>query len=203
MEVTKTGSGEASALQGIAARAFSDLAAAVKEAGPLAGDLAEAAKMVAEAILSGGTVYLCGNGGSAAEAQHFAAEFVGRFLIERPGLPAAALSADTSKLTAIGNDYGFDLVFERQIRALGRPGDVLWGLSTSGTSPNVVKALAAAREKGLKTLFFCGNEARPGSADIVIPCPGRETPRVQEIHLLFGHLICQMVDEILAGGGKG
>jgi D-sedoheptulose 7-phosphate isomerase len=188
----------------LAGRAFGDLIEAVGAAGPLAGLLSEAAQLIAGSLAKGGVLYLCGNGGSAAEAQHLAAEFVGRFLIERPGLAALALSTDTSKLTAIGNDYGFDLVFERQIKALGRPGDVLWGLSTSGTSPNVIKALAAAKAAGLRTMLMCGPRApSPEAAGLVIPCPGRQTPRVQEIHLLFGHLVCEMVDAILFGGGKG
>ena len=187
----------------IVGRALGDLGQAIGEAEAATPSLVLAAETIAASIAKGGVVHLCGNGGSAAEAQHLAAEFVGRFLMERPGLPALALSTDTSKLTAIGNDYGFDLVFARQIMALGRPGDVLWGLSTSGTSPNVIKAFEVAREAGLWTFFLCGPKAPPfETADLVIPCPGRETPRVQEIHLLFGHLVCQMVDEILFGAGK-
>jgi D-sedoheptulose 7-phosphate isomerase len=194
---------DSGALPGLVSRGLSDLAAALGEAGALSGQLVEAAEAIAGSLAKGGVVYLCGNGGSAAEAQHLAAEFVGRFLAERPGLAAVALSTDTSKLTAIGNDYGFDLVFVRQIKALGRPGDVLWGLSTSGTSPNVLKALAAAREAGLRTLLMCGPKPPPeGAAETVIRCPGRQTPRVQEIHLLFGHLVCEMVDEILFMPGK-
>ena len=124
-------------------------------------------------------------------------------MMERPGLPAHALSVDTSKLTAIGNDYGFDQVFARQIMALGRPGDVLWGLSTSGTSPNVVLALKAAREAGLKTIFFCGAKAPdPECAALIVSAPASSTPRIQELHLLFGHVVCQLVDEILFGAGK-
>jgi D-sedoheptulose 7-phosphate isomerase len=180
-----------------------DLAAAVRSAESKAGKLAEAAKTLAGVFLAGGTVHLCGNGGSAAESQHLAAELVGRFLIERPGLPAIALSTDTSKLTAIGNDYGFDLVFARQIRALGRPGDALWALSTSGTSPNVLKALEAASEAGIKTILMCGARIPQGvAADLIIDCPAPSTPRVQELHLLFGHVICALIDEILFGDGR-
>jgi D-sedoheptulose 7-phosphate isomerase len=187
----------------LAKAAIGDLAAVLEDAKDSAAILAKAAEIVAASIEKGGTVYLCGNGGSAAEAQHFAAEFVGRFLVERPGLPAHALSADTSKLTAIGNDYGFDLVFARQIKALGRPGDVLWALSTSGTSKNVIEALKAASEAGLRTIFFCGStKVDPFIAEMIVPCPAPSTPRVQELHLLFGHIICQLVDEILFGAGK-
>lgn len=190
-------------LSSLVKKAFDDLGRAVSAAGPVGELLIEAAEAIAETIIKGGVVYLCGNGGSAAEAQHFSAEFVGRFLMERPGLSSVALSADTSKLTAIGNDYGFDLVFERQIKALGRPGDVLWGLSTSGTSPNVVLALKAAKEAGLKTIFFCGGKPpEPEVAELVIACPTLDTPRIQELHLLFGHVVCQLVDEILFGAGK-
>ena len=190
-------------LTNLAKASFGDLASALKESEPKAELLAKAASMISSSIENGGVVYLCGNGGSAAEAQHFAAEFAGRFLMERPGLPAHALSTDTSKLTAIGNDYGFDQVFARQIKALGRPGDVLWGLSTSGSSPNVVLALKAAKEAGLKTIFFCGSkDPEPGIADLTVSIPSPSTPRVQELHLLFGHVVCQLADEILFGAGK-
>jgi D-sedoheptulose 7-phosphate isomerase len=177
---------------------YDDLAAAVEAARGQAGQLAAAAELIASSLAAGGTLLICGNGGSAAEAQHFAAEFVGRFLVERPGLPALSLSADSSKLTAIGNDYGFREVFARQVRALGRPGDVLWAMSTSGTSPNVLAALAAARDRGLKSLFVCGRGlADPSVADIVIYSPAPSTPRVQELHLFYGHAICDLCDRIL------
>ncbi|MDR1035353.1 MAG: SIS domain-containing protein [Deltaproteobacteria bacterium] len=182
---------------------FGDLSASVAAAESQKGRLEEAARTIAGSIAGGGTLLICGNGGSAAEAQHFAAEFVGRFLAERPGLPAVSLAADSSKLTAIGNDYGFAEVFARQVRALGRPGDVLWAMSTSGTSPNVVAALAAARERGLSTLFMCGSEiADPGIADTVILAPAPSTPRIQELHLFYGHALCDLTDRILFSGGE-
>jgi D-sedoheptulose 7-phosphate isomerase len=175
-----------------------DLQGALGEARSQEPAIRAAAERFAESLKNGGTIFICGNGGSAAEAQHFAAEFVGRFLLERPGLPALSLSADTSKLTAIGNDYGYEEVFARQLRALARPGDCLWALSTSGTSKNIIRALAAAKEKGVWSLFVCGRSlADPEIADAVIYSPAPSTPRVQELHLLYGHLICHLVDEIL------
>jgi D-sedoheptulose 7-phosphate isomerase len=177
---------------------YGDLAASVSAAESQKAELLKAARAIASSIAKGGTVLICGNGGSAAEAQHFAAEFVGRFLSERPGLPAVSLAADSSKLTAIGNDYGFKEVFARQVRALGRPGDVLWAMSTSGTSPNVLEALKAAREKGLATVFMCGRELSDmGAADIVILSPAPSTPRIQELHLFYGHAVCELCDRIL------
>ena len=160
--------------------------------------LARAARELARTLADGGTIFICGNGGSASQAQHFAAEFVGRFLMERPGLPAVALTTDTSILTAVGNDYGFEEVFARQARALMKPGDWLWGLSTSGRSPNVLKAFEAAREAGGRTLLMCGAQIPEGlELDLVIPAPTPATPRVQEMHLLYGHTICQLVDHLL------
>jgi D-sedoheptulose 7-phosphate isomerase len=185
-------------LQDLIDKSFQDLESSVKNAEQEKTILKEAAETIAQSLIKGGTIYICGNGGSAAEAQHFAAEFVGRFLLERPGLPAVSLSADTSKLTAIGNDYGFAEVFARQVKALGREGDVLWSLTTSGTSPNILEAIKAAREKGLKTIFMCGKPlSNPPDVDIIIHSPGTNTPRIQELHLFYGHLICELVDTIL------
>jgi D-sedoheptulose 7-phosphate isomerase len=136
-------------------------------------------------------------------SSHLATELVSRFLIERPGLPAKALTADTATLTAIGNDYSFAEVFSRQVRALGRPGDVLWGLSTSGTSPNVLKALAEANSREMLTLFMCGPKVHdPKVADIIIPTPGATTPRIQEIQLLYGHTLCHIVESLIFEGGS-
>ncbi|MDR1084039.1 MAG: SIS domain-containing protein [Deltaproteobacteria bacterium] len=158
-------------------------------------------RMMAQSLTDGGVIYICGNGGSAAESQHLAAELVGRFLMKRPGLAAIALTADTSKLTAIGNDYGYEEVFARQLEALGRPGDVLWVLSTSGKSPNVLKALQTAKSKGLKTVFMCGPKVMdPMAADYIIPAPGATTPRVQEMHLFYGHFLCQIVERLIFAG---
>ncbi len=161
--------------------------------------LAGAARVLAQTLAEGGTIFICGNGGSASQAQHFAAEFMGRFLMERPALPSVALTTDTSILTAVGNDYGFEEVFARQVRGLMKPVDLLWGLSTSGRSPNVLKAFQAAKEIGAKTLFMCGAQAPPEASglDLVLTAPTPDTPRVQEMHLLYGHTLCQLVEHLL------
>jgi D-sedoheptulose 7-phosphate isomerase len=158
-----------------------------------------AARLLAEVFEAGGKVLLFGNGGSAADAQHLAAEFVNRFQVERPPLAALALSTDTSILTAIANDYDFLEVFAKQVRALGRPGDLAWGLSTSGESPNVVRGLAAARQLGLKTLALSGRDGGPvvAQADLALIVPSRETPRIQEVHITIGHVLCDLVDYLL------
>ncbi len=159
----------------------------------------EAARIIAAAFSGEGKLFLCGNGGSAADAQHLAAEFVNRFLIERPPLPAVALTTDSSVLTSVANDYSFDEVFAKQIKALGRPGDVLWGFSTSGNSPNVLAALNAARNMGLKTIACTGGGggAIKAAADLLLDVPSRETPRIQEVHITLGHTICELVDYLL------
>lgn len=160
--------------------------------------LAETAEVLAKTLADGGTIFICGNGGSASQAQHFAAEMVGRFLIKRPALPAVALTTDTSILTAVGNDYGFEEIFARQIQALMKPGDILWGLSTSGRSPNVLKALTEARRAGGRSLLMCGDQAPEGvEVDFIIPALSQATPRIQELHLFYGHTLCQLVDHIL------
>lgn len=158
-----------------------------------------AARMLAAALQAGGKILLFGNGGSAADAQHLAAEFVNRFQIERPPLAALALTTDTSILTSVGNDYDFQEVFAKQVRALGRPGDVAWGISTSGVSPNVVAGLNAAREMGLKTLALSGQDGGPVAeqADIALMVPSRNTPRIQEVHITVGHVLCDLVDFLL------
>jgi D-sedoheptulose 7-phosphate isomerase len=160
--------------------------------------LMQAARVLARALADGQAIYLCGNGGSATQAQHLAGELVGRFLMERPGLPAVALSADPAILTAVGNDYGFDRVFARQVQALMRPGDILWALTTSGRSPNILAALAAAREAGGRTLLMCGPKIPEGlEVDMALPAPAALTPRIQEMHLFFGHTICHLVERWL------
>ena len=158
-----------------------------------------AAELVHRAITSGNKILTCGNGGSAAEAQHFIAELVGRFLTEREPLAGVALTVDTSVLTAVGNDYGYDEVFARQVKGIGKPGDVLLAISTSGSSPNVLKALAAARECGLVTIALVGEESSPelDACDLVITIPDPSTPRIQEMHLVVLHLICELVDNAL------
>ncbi|HUN60348.1 MAG TPA: D-sedoheptulose 7-phosphate isomerase [Candidatus Sulfotelmatobacter sp.] len=157
------------------------------------------ASRVIQSLTSGGKVIFFGNGGSAADAQHLAAEFTGRYLKERAALPALALSVNSSSLTAIGNDYGFDLVFARQLEALGRAGDVAIGISTSGNSPNVVRGLEAAKSKSLFTVSLTGGSG--GKMADVVDCaiyiPSNETPRIQECHILTGHLICEIVEREL------
>lgn len=149
------------------------------------------------AIRNGYKILLCGNGGSAADSQHIAAEFVGRFVKERCGLSAIALTTDTSILTAIGNDYGYDEVFRRQVEALGRKDDVLIGISTSGNSGNVVKAFEQAAKQGITTLAFTGAKESKMSelADVTIRVPAPVTARVQECHIMIGHIICEAIDE--------
>lgn len=148
----------------------------------------------------GGGLYLCGNGGSAADAQHIATEFVSRFYQERPGLNAEALSVNTSSLTAIGNDYSFERVFVRQLEAKARPGDMVIGISTSGTSKNVLEALRYARQKGIVTVLLMGNFQRPQleeGADYIIQVPSAITPRIQEAHIFIGHVIAEYVEHTL------
>jgi D-sedoheptulose 7-phosphate isomerase len=166
----------------------------------LEGQISAACVLCVQALLSGHKILLAGNGGSAADAQHLAAEFVGRFVSERISLPAIALTTDTSALTAIANDYGFESVFARQLSGLGTAGDVFIGISTSGNSPNIVQAVEVARAKGLKILLLLGNTggALKGCGDIEILIPSVRTARVQEMHILIGHIICEAVDVAFA-----
>ncbi len=161
--------------------------------------LIQMVKTVAEAFKAGNKVLLFGNGGSAADAQHIAAEFVNRFLIERPPLPAMALTTDTSVLTSISNDYGYADSFSKQIKALGKEGDVAIGISTSGSAANVIKAIKVAKEMGLKTVGLTGMEGGDLAkiADLVIVVDSQITPRIQEVHITIGHVLCEMVDRIL------
>jgi len=171
------------------------LVGAVREMGPA---ICRAAALVLEALAAGGKVLLCGNGGSAADAQHIAGELVGRFLKERRPLPALALHANTSVLTAIGNDYGFEEVFARQVSAHGRAGDVLVAISTSGNSPNILRAAAIASRNGLKVIGMTGVGGRlKDLCDLCLCVPSDSTPRIQEMHILFGHIIAQLVEEAL------
>ena len=149
-----------------------------------------------KALINGNKIMFCGNGGSAADAQHLAAELVGRFKRDRLALPGLALTVDTSAITAISNDYGYDEVFSRQLRGLARAGDVLIGLSTSGNSPNVVKALAQARELGVITAAFTGNKPAKMHefADFVMAVPSDQTNHIQEMHIAIGHWLCERVD---------
>ncbi len=159
-------------------------------------DLEQMADVCRDAIRNGNKILFCGNGGSAADSQYLAAEFVGRFVKERQGLPAIAFTTDTSILTAIGNDYGYEDVFRRQVEALGREGDVLVGISTSGNSANVVKAFEQARKQGLKILALTGAKDSKMSelADVTIKVPSPVTARVQECHIMIGHMICEYID---------
>ena len=152
---------------------------------------------LAASVKAGGKILVFGNGGSAADAQHFAGELVGRFLRERAALPALALTTDPSVMTAFGNDLGYAVVVRRQVEAHGRPGDVAVGITTSGRSENVVAALAAARERGLVTVALTGSGGSrlKGSVDYLIDVPSDDTPRIQEVHGLIVHLLCQMVEE--------
>ncbi|MEA2017013.1 MAG: D-sedoheptulose 7-phosphate isomerase [Campylobacterota bacterium] len=159
-------------------------------------DVEKAAIIVVEALKNGKKVLLCGNGGSAADAQHIAAELTGRYKTERRGLPGIALTTDTSALTAIGNDYGYDRVFDRQVEALANVGDVIIGISTSGNSKNIVSALKLGQEMGCKTIGFTGRTGGDMNdvCDINLIVPSDNTPRIQEMHILFGHTICQIID---------
>lgn len=161
------------------------------------------ARLWAATIARGRTLFFCGNGGSAAEAQHFAAELVGRFARERRALPAIALTTDSSILTSVGNDYGFERVFARQIEALGRRGDLLVALTTSGRSPSIVAAVVAARVKGMRVIGLtgAGGGAFARRCDLGLVVPSRETPRVQEVHLVVGHLCCERA-EAAAGSAR-
>jgi D-sedoheptulose 7-phosphate isomerase len=162
----------------------------------------QVAGLLGECLSSGCKVMIFGNGGSAADSQHIAAEFVNRFLIERPPLAALALTTDSSVLSSIGNDYHFDEVFAKQLRALGRQGDIAWGLSTSGNSPNVVKALECARDQGLKTVGMTGRGGRLAAlADIVLTVDSDVTARIQETHITIGHIICELVERLLFPDG--
>ena len=166
--------------------------------------IVQAAELLAERLRRGHKILVCGNGGSAADAQHFAAELVNRFEIERPGLAAIALTTDSSALTSIANDYAFEQIFARQVRALGRSGDVLLAISTSGHSPNVLVAIDAARELGMATLALTGRDGgrmaeQLGNGDIEIRAVAPATARIQETHILIIHCLCDLVDWLLFG----
>lgn len=161
----------------------------------------EVASSMIECFNRGNSVYFCGNGGSAADAQHLAAEFSGKFYLDRSVLPSEALHCNTSYLTAVSNDYAFDIAYARLIDGLGKSGDILVGLSTSGNSPNIVKAFETARKKGITTIAFTGEsggELRK-TADFLINIPSADTPRIQEAHITIGHIICEMVEAAIFG----
>jgi D-sedoheptulose 7-phosphate isomerase len=158
--------------------------------------ISESAKLIVDAIKTGHKLLICGNGGSAADAQHIAGEFLCKFYKDRNPMPAVALSTDTSVLTSISNDYSYDEVFSRQVRGLGKKGDVLIGISTSGNSKNVLSAFSAAKTQGIKTIFLTGEVKKEiaNISDLVITTPSTDTPRIQEMHLLIEHLICEIVE---------
>lgn len=162
-------------------------------------DVEAAADLCLGALRQGRKLLLAGNGGSAADAQHIAGEFVSRFYFDRPALPAIALTVDTSILTAIGNDYGFEQVFSRQVAALGQPGDVFIGISTSGRSPNVLRAIEAARAQGMQVLVLTGanGAAMAALGDVAISARSTDTPHIQQVHIIAGHAICAAVEAAL------
>jgi len=177
-------------------RESAEMMAALANSHESIGFVVEAAGVIAAALLKGNKILLCGNGGSAADAQHLAAELVGKYYLQRKALPALALTTNSSCVTAIGNDYSFDKVFARQVEAFGVPGDVAVGISTSGNSPNVLHALAAAKSMGLATVGFAGRTGgRLASlVDLCLKVPSDDTPRIQEGHITIGHIICEMVE---------
>lgn len=188
---------EAAAREALAMSAET-LAAAARE---LPAAVAQAAGTILEALRGGGKILLCGNGGSAADAQHIAAELAGRLKLERRGLPALSLTVNPSVLTAVSNDYGYSMVFARQVEAIGAPGDVLVGISTSGTSGNVIAALRRARELGLSTVGLSGADggAMTEHCDVIVRAPAQDTQRAQEVHIAVGHAICEIVEAELFG----
>jgi D-sedoheptulose 7-phosphate isomerase len=167
--------------------------------------LDKALEMSVAALRRGNKLMFAGNGGSAADAQHWAGELVSRFYFDRPGLPAIALTTDTSILTAIGNDYGYDYVFARQVEALGSAGDVLLAISTSGNSKNIVRAIGAARAKGIHVIGFTGSAggAMAELCDICFRMPSSETPKIQEGHEFVGHLLCGLIEHEMFADAKG
>jgi D-sedoheptulose 7-phosphate isomerase len=163
----------------------------------LLNTICETVKVIVAAFRNGNRVYFCGNGGSAADAQHLAAEFSGRFYTDRKALPAEALHCNTSYLTAVANDYGFDVIYSRLIDGIGEKGDVLIGLSTSGNSVNIINAFVTARQKGMITVGFTGESGGKLKTvcDYLVNVPSADTPRIQESHIMIGHIICQLVEE--------
>ncbi len=161
--------------------------------------LLEVIRLISHTFEAGNKLFFFGNGGSAADAQHLAAEFVNRYVMDRPPLPALALTTDTSILTSVSNDLAFQEIFSKQLRALGKEGDVAIGISTSGTSPNVVKAFEVAKEMGMKTVALTGNDGGIISkmVDFSLIVPSNSTPRIQEAHILIGHILCEMVEHYL------
>ena len=189
----------------VAAHFAESIAAKQQAVEVLAEPTAEAAQLMINCLMNDGKILVCGNGGSAADAQHFAAEMTGRFEKERMELAAIALTTDTSALTAIGNDYGFDHIFSKQVRALGRPGDILMGISTSGNSANIIEAIHAAHERDMQVIAFTGRDGGKIAAmlkdnDILLNVPHPRTARIQEVHILLIHALCDCIDTMLLEG---
>lgn len=161
----------------------------------------QAAEMITESLRQGGKIHFCGNGGSAADAQHLAAELSGRFYFDRPPLNAEALHCNTSYLTAVGNDYGYDLIFSRLLRGTAKAGDVIVGISTSGNSKNILKAFEAAKEMDVKIIAMTGETGgtMKDYADILLNVPSIDTPRIQESHIMIGHIVCELVETAMFG----
>jgi D-sedoheptulose 7-phosphate isomerase len=179
-----------------------DTKQAILQNAQLLGVTAQVAQLIIDAYKAGNKVLWCGNGGSAADAQHLAAELSGRFYFDRPPLNSDAMHVNTSYLTAVGNDYGYDVVYSRLIKAIGNKGDILIGMSTSGNSANVINAMAQARTQGVITVAMTGETGgkMKAEADYLINVPSTDTPRIQECHMLLGHTLCELVEMALFGG---
>ncbi len=177
----------------------------ILESDALLETIERVARACVQVYRSGRKTLLAGNGGSAADAQHIAAELVGRYGFDRPSLPSLALTTDTSNLTAIGNDYGFDRVFSRQLEGMAQEGDLFIGISTSGNSPNVINAFESAKVKGVTTVALVGRDGgkMAAMADFAIVVPSNATPRIQESHILIGHILCDIIEKELFGEGVG
>ncbi|QOY55210.1 D-sedoheptulose 7-phosphate isomerase [Candidatus Sulfurimonas marisnigri] len=171
----------------------------------LLNKIEEVSKLCVELYKGDKKTILAGNGGSAADAQHIAAELVGRYGFDRPSIPSLALTTDTSNLTAIGNDYGYDKVFSRQLEGMGQKGDIFIGISTSGNSQNIINAFISAKEKGITTIALTGRDGGEMAklADIALVVPSESTPRIQEAHILIGHIICDIIEKETFGNGVG
>ncbi len=170
----------------------------------LAESIVAAGRLMSDALLADGKILSCGNGGSAADAQHFSSELLNRFEMERPGLPAMALTTDASTVTSISNDYSYEEIFSKQVRALGKPRDVLLGISTSGNSENVIRAIGAAHERGMKVVALSGRDGGRmadlfDEGDVEIRVPATRTARIQEVHLVVIHCLCDLIDHTLLG----
>jgi len=178
---------------------------AIYENEALLNKIEEVAQMCVALYKGDKKTILAGNGGSAADAQHIAAELVGRYGFDRPSIPSLALTTDTSNLTAIGNDYGYDQVFSRQLEGMGQAGDIFIGISTSGNSANIIKAFESAKKKGITTVALTGRDggAMAKMADVVLVVPSNSTPRIQESHILIGHILCDIIEKETFGEGVG